>query len=120
MPQTAKGKMSEHHNCIDCGINTHPGASTREEVDNMLRASFLRTEPDRLGSIPFGENTEVYIVRDAVWKAAGMEPYGGCLCINCLESRLGRRLTAKDFSRRHPFNSLPGTQRLLERRGDLY
>jgi len=41
---------------------------------------------------------------------------GGCLCIGCLERRLGRRLTPKDFSRRHPFNKTPGTGRLIERR----
>jgi hypothetical protein len=37
------------------------------------------------------------MVHDAVWKAAGMEPYGGVLCIGCLEERLGRHLTADDF-----------------------
>src|SRR5215831_16015926 len=40
---------------------------------------------------------------------------GGCVCIGCLEKRLGRKLTPKDFPRRHPFNSLPGTERLIER-----
>jgi hypothetical protein len=29
---------------------------------------------------------------------------------------LAAELTPKDFPRRHPFNSLPGTDRLLERR----
>jgi len=33
-----------------------------------------------------------------------------------LEKRIGRTLTAKDFVRGHPFNSLPGTKRLLARR----
>jgi|SRR5262245_42339514 len=61
------------------------------------------------------EHCEVYMVRDSVWKAAGMEPMGGCLCIGCLEKRLGRTLTPKDFPRRHPLNSLPGTERLIER-----
>ena len=55
-------------------------------------------------------------MRDAVWKAAGLEPMGGCICIECLEKRLGRRLSPKDFPRRHPFNFLPGTERLIERR----
>jgi hypothetical protein len=36
--------------------------------------------------------SEVYTVHDAVWTAAGMEPFGGCLCIGCLEQRLGRKL----------------------------
>ena len=117
--KTAKGVMSEHHNCIDCGINTAPGTETREAVDNMLRAGALRADPDKLGMCHYGERTEVYIVHNKVWEQAGMKPYGGCLCIGCLETRLGRRLTPDDFPRRHPFNSLPGTERLLDRRGDL-
>ena len=64
----------------------------------------------------FDEFTEVYTIKAKVWKAAGMEPMGGCLCIGCLEKRFGRTLTAKDFMRRHPFSSLPGTARLLARR----
>ena len=43
----------------------------------------------------------------------------GCLCIGCLEKRIGRRLKPKDFLRGDPFNDdlLPGTPRLLKRRG---
>jgi hypothetical protein len=102
--------MSEHHNCIDCGINTHPGAPTRIEAEQIMVDQ---------GSIPFeyNERSEVYMVRDAVWKAAGMAGYGGCLCIGCLERRLGRMLRPKDFNRKHPFSQLPGTERLLSRRG---
>jgi hypothetical protein len=40
---------------------------------------------------------EYYMVHDNVWKAAGMEPEGGCLCIGCLEERLNRMLTPDDF-----------------------
>jgi hypothetical protein len=44
--------------------------------------------------------------------------WGGCLCVGCLEKRLGRRLKANDFRRHDPINhpSLPGTERLLKRR----
>jgi hypothetical protein len=41
---------------------------------------------------------EWYMVNDNLWKAAGMEEMGGCLCIGCLEERLGRRLRPDDFS----------------------
>jgi hypothetical protein len=51
-------------------------------------------------------------VRDHVWKKAGMEPFGGCLCIGCLERRLGRKLKPKDFTG-HVFNGMPGSARLL-------
>jgi hypothetical protein len=57
------------------------------------------------------------MVRERVWEAAGMEPMGGCLCIGCLELRLGRRLKPKDFRRGNALNILPGTRRLINRRG---
>jgi hypothetical protein len=76
---------------------------------------------NRDGECPmtFNQDSEVYIVRDAVWGKAGMEPYGGCLCIGCLEKRIGRKLKRKDFPS-HPFNlpGLPCTERLRDRRGD--
>jgi hypothetical protein len=62
-------------------------------------------------------NTEVYHAKTQVWKAVGMKGNGGCLCIDCLELRLGRRLTPKDFPE-DPFNRLPGTKCLMERRGE--
>jgi hypothetical protein len=51
-----------------------------------------------------GGNGEFYMVKNAVWQAAGMDPTD-CpenyrrfyLCIGCLEERLGRRLTPEDF-----------------------
>ena len=67
-------------------------------------------------TITIDDRCEVYMVREKVWAEAGMEPYGGCLCIGCLEKRLGRRLRPKDFQRNHPFQALPGTDRLLGRR----
>jgi hypothetical protein len=42
---------------------------------------------------------------------------GGCLCIGCLEKRIGRRPKPKDFDPDHPFNEMPTTPRLLDRRG---
>jgi hypothetical protein len=103
--------------CVDCGINTAPGAPTRREIEQAFNGRVLRAEPVRF-PITFTEDCEVYSVRNAVWKKAGVEPMGGCLCIGCLEKRIGRRLKPKDFPRDHPFNQLPGTPRLLQRRGD--
>jgi hypothetical protein len=109
-PLSLKGLQSEHHNCIDCGYNTFPGAAPRELAEFLI---------NRDGEVPMTltKADERYIVRDAVWKAAGMEPYGGCLCIGCLERRIGRKLKPKDFSP-HSFNDprLPCTERLRERR----
>jgi hypothetical protein len=111
-PLSMKGVYSEHHCCIDCGFNTHPGAPPRELAEFLM---------NRDGTVPmtFTEDSEVYRVRNKVWKAAGMEPWGGCLCISCLERRIGRRLRPKDFEPGHPLNfpELPCTDRLRNRRG---
>ena len=40
---------------------------------------------------------EYYMVTDEVWQVAWPEEYG-MLCIGCLEQRLGRTLTAADFT----------------------
>jgi hypothetical protein len=69
--------------------------------------------------ISIDHRSEVYGVHDRLWKAAGMTPKGGCLCIGCLEKRLGRKLRAKDFPRGYLFNmpGFSGTPRLKRRRG---
>lgn len=41
---------------------------------------------------------EEYMVEDLLWKKAGMKPKDGCLCIGCLERRIDRRLTHRDFT----------------------
>lgn len=103
-----QGHVTEDWLCIDCGINTAPG------VPDGLTA-LREIEATGASEMTIGPDTEMYMVRDAVWKKAGMEPFGGCLCIGCLERRLGRKLKPKDFSP-HPFNGLPGSERLLRRR----
>lgn len=40
---------------------------------------------------------EWYMVHDELWAQAGMEKLGGCLCVGCLEHRLGRQLVPGDF-----------------------
>lgn len=40
-----------------------------------------------------------YMVFHSTWRAAGMAPKGGFLCLSCLERRLGRPLTSHDFPR---------------------
>jgi hypothetical protein len=104
---------SVHWNCIDCGVNTAPGFPTREKLERDFAEK--GNSPMRIGA-----QSEVYTVHDHVWKAAGMEVWGGCLCIGCLERRLGRRLIPADFPLDHPFNLAPGTPRLLERQGRAY
>lgn len=88
--------------------------STRAEVHKAIVVDGKEGIEQEINS-----QSEVYTVRDAVWAKAGMEADGGCLCIGCLEVRLGRKLNPKDFLRGDAFNSprLPGTKRLLERRG---
>jgi hypothetical protein len=106
-----RGLIPESWCCIDCNINTAPGFTNRVETEQAFKA-------DRKGSVEqtVGESSEVYTVRSPVWKQAGMEPFGGCLCIGCLEKRLGRQLRPEDFDQDHPFYELPGTVRLESRK----
>ena len=112
-----KGIMSESHLCIDCGFNTSPGNLGRAEAEQEAARQIRRGK--RNWSVPFeySSRCEVYIVHKHIWNAAGMEEYGGCLCIGCLEKRIGRELTPEDFDADHPFMLLPGTPRLLQRQG---
>ena len=97
--------------CVDCGINIAPGCMNASQVAAAFRAKVLNPGG---ASLTVSEASEVYIVKSAVWTAAG-EP-GGCLCVACLEKRIGRLLTPKDFPRKNALNWLPCTARLLARR----
>jgi len=108
------GAVPESWACVDCGINTAPGLPDRKQVAQFLATGSLRTSNSIMTQ--FDAFTEVYRVKPHVWHAAKMEDNGGCLCIGCLEQRLGRMLTPKDFVRREPLNRMPGTERLLSRR----
>jgi hypothetical protein len=112
-----RGVAPESWNCIDCGCNTAPGFPTRLEVERAYKAGVLRRDGEMQPfNLCFDEYTEVYSVHSSIWAAAGMSPNGGCLCIGCLEQRLGRQLHPGDFDD-DPFNDvLTGTSRLLARR----
>jgi hypothetical protein len=107
-----KGQVPESWACIDCGVNTAPRLLNRKQMEQDF--AVIRIEQSHGQTVD--ELSEVYIIKSKIGKAAGMQPMGGCLCIGCLERRLGRMLMAKDFLPNHPFNKLPGTERLLARR----
>jgi hypothetical protein len=61
---------------------------------------------------------EWFMVHDPVWAETGLRSNGGCLCVGCLESRIGRELRPDDFPTL-PVNR-PGkftSDRLLSRLG---
>jgi hypothetical protein len=106
-----RGRVSESHRCIDCGADTAPGNPSRAEVERAYAAGHRV-------NFRYDLQSEVYMVHPHVWAAAGMRPWGGCLCVGCLERRLGRKLIPDDFQFDHVFNTdLPGTRRLQERQG---
>jgi hypothetical protein len=51
-----------------------------------------------------GYDPELYMVHDAVWAEAGLEPDGGWVHLSCLSRRLGRPLTREDFPADTPAN----------------
>lgn len=109
---SARGVTPESWLCVDCGTNTAPGMPTRKQVDIAMLIH---------GSAPITitSDSEIYTVTQEVWRATGLEDMGGCLCIGCLEKRIGRRLKPKDFVPDHPFNqsNFPASKRLRKRRG---
>ena len=115
-----KGMAPESWLCVDCGFNTAPGMFNRTELEQAIDVAKLAGRWTEEDGIPqwIDHRSELYHVRAVIWKQAKMEPFGGCLCVGCLEERLGRQLKPKDFKRDHPFNRMPGTARLLNRRGN--
>jgi hypothetical protein len=107
-----RGATPESWACVDCGINTAPGILSRARMEQAFAADWNNQGVTQTVC----KNSEVYTVKPPVWKAANMDGMGGYLCIGCLEKRIGRTLVPKDFDRNHPFNSMPGTARLLSRR----
>jgi hypothetical protein len=102
--------LPESWHCVDCGINTAPGMLNRADMEKAALGEKWDTDEEGITQT-FNADTEVFTVRNAVWKAAGMASWGGCLCIRCIEERLGRQLKPNDFLRGHPFNDprTPGT-----------
>jgi hypothetical protein len=97
--------------CVDCGVNTAPGCLTRKETELALTLHQAATNT-------ITAESEVYTVTNEVWRATGLEGWGGCLCIGCLEQRIGRRLRPEDFVADNALNTpdWPATRRLRQRR----
>jgi hypothetical protein len=112
-----KGTWSESFLCVDCGFDTSPGNLNRAEAEQEAKRQVRSGKRKWSISVRHTTQSETFYVHDHVWKAAGMGPWGGVLCVGCLEQRIGRRLTPDDFDPDHPFSFLPGTPRLLERQG---
>jgi hypothetical protein len=110
--KSARGAAPESWNCVDCGVNTAPGMLTRKELD---AAFLIHASADNV----LTWEQEVYTVTTEVWRASGLEGWGGCLCVGCLERRIGRKLRPQDFVPDHEFNQpwFPASRRLRERRG---
>lgn len=94
--------MTELHDefeviCNDFGLSYTEFA--RQSVEFSLRAqrslmeSFLCVDCTR----DTGRIGEYYMVHDDIWNSVVTEG-DGMLCITCLETRLGRELTKRDFT----------------------
>jgi hypothetical protein len=69
--------MAESWQCIDCGRNTAPGIKNRAQTEQAFQIQKLMGK-DGSVSMELNDESEVYHLRDAVWKAAGMAPFDGC------------------------------------------
>lgn len=64
-----------------------------------------------------GDIDEYYMIHDHLWDSLTLKAHDGMLCIGCLETRLGRELTAVDFTDA-PINTIgvfDQSDRLLDR-----
>lgn len=80
--------MKEELRCHDCSMEVAPTGEW-EDSDGEIQEYPIE-----------GEWEYGYMVHDEVWKAANGPPDNypkGMLCIGCLEARLGRTLTWRDF-----------------------
>jgi hypothetical protein len=117
LPGFGVGVFPENWLCVDCGFNTAPGIPGRVEIELTTIVDYAVVGDAASFNFNITHDSEIYTVTEKVWKRAGMEPWGGCLCIGCLEMRIGRRLKPKDFMRDDPWSHYPGSSRLLNRRG---
>jgi hypothetical protein len=84
--------------CNDCGSDTTPRTGKRGYRSGKHTGEYAYRRSIDLW--------EFYMVTEDVWKAAGMAAStvtddkfdGNFLCIGCLELRIGRRLSARDFT----------------------
>jgi hypothetical protein len=93
--------LSANHGHCD-GIPFDPRPPARFFVARRRRPVSERRQQDCAGcgidtSFRTGIGHE-YVVTDEVWAAAGMSPEGQ-LCLDCLETRLGREFAREDFER---------------------
>ena len=64
------GVTPESWLCVDCGINTAPGYPTRVELERSYKTSVaMKKLSGEAPPITFNDRCEVFMVRDAVWKA---------------------------------------------------
>jgi len=64
----------------------------------MAQETESLTETDCLDcGIDTDDSNEYYMLKKSVWKETGLTLHEGILCIGCVEVRLGRQLTNKDF-----------------------
>jgi DNA-directed RNA polymerase subunit RPC12/RpoP len=94
------------YRCVDCGVDTFPGNNGRKQLEDI--------QAGRNTQLTYCSKSEVYTVREEVWDKAGSP--SGCLCVGCLEQRIGRLLNATDFCDQDGFARLPCTKRLRKRR----
>jgi hypothetical protein len=109
----------------ECGVYGHDSSPDDIRLTKPEFARLCAEAVDYLGSTDCrwcGANTsdlnEWYMVKDFIWRRYG--PADGCLCIGCLEDRMGRRLRTGDFKDvplNKPEHSRHRSDRLRDRLG---
>jgi hypothetical protein len=74
--------VTESWLCIDCGVNTAPGCSTRAEVEAVPKKRKV------VGQMQFNGKSEVYTVRAAVWGKTCLKRLAAVYALAALRSAL--------------------------------
>ena len=111
----------ELEDLLDCLDFCAEGEHRLTKLELAYLCAEALQEVDRSDCVWCGVHTseigEWYMVHDEIWDRHG--PVRGCLCIGCLEDRVGRRLRPEDFTDA-PINGDRGchqSERLRDRLG---
>lgn len=110
--QIIAARIDEFGDAVDRVIHTFRGREIHLRDGAVIQFRWQLVVSDwrcRDCSVDTSAIDEYYMVNNEVWESADADPEGH-LCVGCLERRLGRTLTASDFTDL-PINTTPTSKR---------
>jgi hypothetical protein len=110
-----KGAIPESWNCVDCGVNTAPGLYGRAMMEAAIAAIGVAAWEREGVEQTYDDQTEVYTVREAIWKRPAWIP----MAVACASAVWSSDSVAQTqgFPPGRCIHQVPTTPRLIERQG---